>query len=40
MQLVTRVRERDTTIKRLDADLRLLVARGQEERVEKERVSK
>ena len=40
MQLVTRVRERDTTIKRLDADRRLFAAREQEERVEKERVSK
>ena len=40
MQLVTRVRERDTTIERLDADRRLFAEREQEERVEKERVSK
>lgn len=40
MQLETRVRERDTTIERLDADRRLLAEREQEERVEKERVSK
>ena len=40
MQLETRLRERDTTIERLDADRRWLAEREQEERVEKERVSK
>ena len=40
MQLETRVRERDTTIERLDADRRLLAEREQEERGERERVSK
>ena len=40
MQLETRVRERDTTIERLDADRRLLAEREQEERGEKERISK
>ena len=35
MQLVTRVRERNTTIERLDADRRLLAEREQEERVER-----
>jgi mitotic spindle assembly checkpoint protein MAD1 len=40
MQLETRIRDRDATIERLDADRRLLAEREQEERVEKERVSK
>lgn len=40
MQLETRLRERDATIERLDADRRLLAEREQEERGEKERVSK
>jgi len=40
MQLETRLRERDATIERLDADRRLLAEREQEERGEKERISK
>jgi mitotic spindle assembly checkpoint protein MAD1 len=40
MQLETRLRERDATIERLDADRRLLAEREQEERVEKERITK
>lgn len=40
MQLETRLRERDTTIERLEADRRWLAEREQEEREEKERLSK
>jgi mitotic spindle assembly checkpoint protein MAD1 len=40
LQLETRLRERETTIERLEADRRLLAEREQEEREEKERLSK
>ena len=40
VQLETRLRERDATIERLEADRRWLAEREQEEREEKERVSK
>ncbi|KAH9957583.1 hypothetical protein BC827DRAFT_1224448 [Russula dissimulans] len=40
MQLETRLRERETTIERLEADRRWLAGREQEEKEEKERVSK
>jgi mitotic spindle assembly checkpoint protein MAD1 len=40
VQLETRLRERDATIERLEADRRWLAEREQEEREEKDRVSK
>ncbi len=40
IQLETRLREREATIERFDADRRWLAEREQEEREEKERVSK
>jgi mitotic spindle assembly checkpoint protein MAD1 len=40
VQLETRLRERDATIERLEADRRWLAEREQEEREEKERISK
>jgi len=40
LELETRLRERDTTIERLEADRRWLAEREQEEREEKERLSK
>jgi mitotic spindle assembly checkpoint protein MAD1 len=40
LELETRLRERETTIERLEADRRWLAEREQEEREEKERLSK
>jgi mitotic spindle assembly checkpoint protein MAD1 len=40
LQLETHLRERDTTIERLEADRRLLAEREQEEREERERLSR